>query len=263
MHIGNAAVGNAISHHQLDGEELALAQAPSNAYVTVNITFFEKSLTIFANAASLNGLTTAQRGAVEAAARDTTRHAEVAAPSENQLIRRYCTAGHVVVAAKSDVAAIERASLPVYSMLDRDPQTRRLIRAIRRMRRTITPPPLIVPRGCRHSAPSDHGVELSPGILNGTYRWQFSGQTGVSTATLRDGRWLFAGPDHDTGTYRIIGRRLIFDWPRVGSVLTFTFSRDSDGRIHLTPVLPMDSGDQQVWASSPWTRIGPPVTPIP
>jgi hypothetical protein len=262
-HMSSAAVGEAISHHELDGEELSLANAPAGMYVTVNITFFEKASTIFANAASLNSLTAAQRDAVEFAARDTARHVVVASPSENQLIKRYCTAGHVVVAAESDVAAIERAASPVYAMLERDPQTRRLIGAIRRMKRTITPPPLVVPAGCAHSAATGKGVERSPAILNGTYRWRFTGQVGVSTATLRDGQWLFPGPDHDMGTYRIIGQRLIFNWPRVGGVLTFNFSRDPDGTIHLTPVLPMDPGDQQVWASSPWRRIGPPVAPIP
>jgi hypothetical protein len=38
----------------------------------------------------------------------------------------------------------------------------------------------------------------------------------------------------------------------------FRFARDPNGTIHLKPVLPMDSGDQFIWASKPWRRIGPP-----
>jgi hypothetical protein len=47
-------------------------------------------------------------------------------------------------------------------------------------------------------------------------------------------------------------------WPRVASVLNFTFTRDHDGTLHLKPILPMDFGDQFVWAYRPWRRVGPP-----
>ncbi len=262
-HVSSDSIGSAIDRRQVDAEEGSLAIAPGGAYVTVNLTFFVKASTLFANADAMKALTADQRRLLGRAAQDAADHVAATEPTENQLIDRYCEAGHVVVAPAADVAEIERSARPVYAQLEQDPLTRSMIDSIRRLKHSIAPPVTVIPPGCRHATGANTGIEQPPALLNGTYRWQYSGQTGVSTATLRDGRWLFAGPDHDMGTYRIIGRRLIFDWPRVGSVLTFTFIRGADGTIQLTPVLPMDPGDQQVWASAPWRRIGPPVAPIP
>ena len=81
-------------------------------------------------------------------------------------------------------------------------------------------------------------------------------------AVLRGGKWRFPpaskGSDSDRGTYTIRGNRIRFVWPRVASVLNFTFTRDKDGTLHLKPILPMDFGDQFVWAYRPWRRVGPP-----
>jgi len=81
----------------------------------------------------------------------------------------------------------------------------------------------------------------------------------VGTAVLRHGRWSFSSPEQDDGTYSIHGNRIRFDWPRVASVLVFAFKRDPNGTLHLKPILPMDNGDQFVWAYKPWRRIGPPM----
>ena len=83
------------------------------------------------------------------------------------------------------------------------------------------------------------------------------------TMTLRDGRWLLGGADQDLGTFEVRGDRIVFDWPRVDSVLTFTYVRHDDGTLDITPVLPMDQGDQYIWASGPWRRVGPPLRTIP
>jgi hypothetical protein len=85
----------------------------------------------------------------------------------------------------------------------------------------------------------------------------------IGTMTLRDGRWQLAGDDRDNGTFEVLGDRLVFDWPRVGYALTFKFKRASDGSLDLDPVKPMDLGDQYVWASERWRRVGPPVRDIP
>ena len=47
--------------------------------------------------------------------------------------------------------------------------------------------------------------------------------------TLRDGKWRMGDtdPEHYSGTYEIIGNRIVFDW--AGTTLTFTFERDADG----------------------------------
>ena len=51
------------------------------------------------------------------------------------------------------------------------------------------------------------------------------------------------------------GDRVVFDWPNVGSVLTFTFSVDDKGNLALRPIGPMDAGDQFVWSTKVWTKI--------
>ena len=79
--------------------------------------------------------------------------------------------------------------------------------------------------------------------------------------TLRDGKWLLQGGA--TGTYKVVGNRIVFDWPEVAATLTFTFKRLPGGDLDVRPVLPMDPGDRFVWAPEPWRRIGPPVRDIP
>ena len=80
---------------------------------------------------------------------------------------------------------------------------------------------------------------------------------------LRDGRWLLDVEAGANGTFAVRGERLVFDWPRTGSVLTFSFARRANGTLDVTPVLPMDEGDQYIMASGPWQRIGRPVRTIP
>jgi hypothetical protein len=68
--------------------------------------------------------------------------------------------------------------------------------------------------------------------------------------------------DHG-GTYKIVGDRIVFDWPAQASTLTFTFTRRANGDLDVKPVLPMDRGDRFNWASGPWRRVGPPLGNIP
>ena len=85
----------------------------------------------------------------------------------------------------------------------------------------------------------------------------------IGKMTLRDGRWRMGDTDPEdySGTYEIIGRKLVFDWG--GTALTFRFTREADGTLQLAPLAPMDPGDAIVWAGGPWRRVGPPVREIP
>ena len=60
--------------------------------------------------------------------------------------------------------------------------------------------------------------------------------------TLRNGKWVMGDIDPETysGTYEIVGNRLVFDWS--GAALTFIFSH-AGGDIDLEPIPPMDPGD--------------------
>ena len=126
------------------------------------------------------------------------------------------------------------------------------------------------------------GKPRPPSELNGTYRWLLTRDAAyafgrgadneetlaelpsVVTFTLRDGRWqLGPGPEADVGTYTATAHRISFVWPAVNSVLTFAYSTDPDGTLHLTPLPSVERGDRFVWSSQPWQRIGPPVREIP
>jgi len=184
-----------------------------------------------------------------------------------------------VLATAAERAALLRAAQPVYRMLEADPQTRRFIEQIQAWKRATPPdPPLVLKPSCMREQAAARAVGApSPAtLLDGTYRWVLTASDAraywganastadlpmVSTTVLRNGTWRSAGPDHDGGTFSVRGHRLRFVWPRIPSILVFRFTRDSDGTIHLKPVLPMDMGDQFVWAYKPWRRIGPP-TPL-
>jgi Bacterial extracellular solute-binding protein, family 7 len=259
--------------------------------VTGNVSFFPVLHTLFANPASLGALTAAERAALELAAARTLAHAVAERRSAQEVIARFCSGGRpasatgggrVVLASRAELAALVRATRPVYSELERDPRTKSLINQIRALKRSLPPAPAIrVPRGCSvppESEPTGSTASQTTTKLDGTYRWVLTkadairfGQPpdqapvgGVGTMTLRTLKWQNGeGPDAAAGTYAVTGNRIVFNWPSENSVLIFTFSRDRNGTLHLTPAPSMDRGDRFVWSSEPWRRIGPPVREIP
>jgi hypothetical protein len=61
--------------------------------------------------------------------------------------------------------------------------------------------------------------------------------------------------DTSGDTYTVQGNRIRFHWG-AGPALTFTYTVDGKGALHLTPVQPMALGDAFVWTAHAWTRIG-------
>jgi TRAP-type C4-dicarboxylate transport system substrate-binding protein len=257
--------------------------------VTGNVSFFPVLHTLFANPASLGALTAAERAALEQAAARTLAHAVAERDSAQAAIDRFCSTGRsasatgggrVVLASRAELAALVRAARPVYSKLEQDPGTKKLIGQIRALKRSLPPAPAIrVPRGC--SVPPKRGPAGSTAPrettkVDGTYRWfltrvdaiRFGAPPdeapvgNVSTMTLRGRKWLI-GEGPEAGTYVVTGNRIEFSWPATNSVLIFTFSRDRDGTLYLTPAPSVERGDRFVWSSEPWRRIGPPVRDIP
>lgn len=268
-----------IRRGQADGRLESLVAYLGPDIVTGNVSFFPALHTLFANPASLRALTAAERAALEQAAAHTLAYAVAKRSSAQAAIDRFCSTGRsasatgggrVVLASRAELAALVRATRPVYSELERDPRTRSLISQIRALKRSVPPAPALrAPKGC--SVPPERGPTGSTAPrattrLDGTYRWVLSQATGVnvSTMTLRAGKWQIGeGPDAPRGTYRVTGNRIAFSWPSENSVLIFTFSRDRDGTLHLTPTPSVERGDRGVWSSEPWRRIGPPVREIP
>jgi hypothetical protein len=134
---------------------------------------------------------------------------------------------------------------------------------------------------CTPTTGLENSRKRSPSTVNGTYHWQVTAAGAQAAAravgaspidedigtvgkmTLRDGKWRIGDedPEENSGTYEIIGNRLVFDWG--GDILTFEFAREDDGTIRLEPLPPMNRGDAAVWAGGPWRRVGPPVRDIP
>ena len=288
VHVSNAAFGAAIEGRRIDGTELSFANAPLvGGIVAANVTFFPKVLTLFAGARAFERLSDEQRNVLRTAVARTleqlTAHpVDTALAFEGVLARQYCHTplGRVVLASERELAALVRATRPVYAELERDLQTKALMRQIRELKASLPPaPPLVVPSSClgAREAARASGKRRSPSILNGTYHWLLTeaaarafgppaddpGSTYpiVFTAVLRDGKWQFPNDQPpESGTYTVVGNRVVFNF---GYDLTFTFSREPNGTLHLTPVLPMDRGDQWVWSGAPWRRVGPPTRRIP
>jgi hypothetical protein len=165
---------------------------------------------------------------------------------------------------------LRKALAPVYASLEQDPQTKAFIQRIQALKQsTPATAPLAIPAGCTGKAPErpTHPLGTVPTALNGTYRYVLTkedarkgGEADLSefpsvvTVTLKDGH-MDHGPGEPGTTYAVDGDRITFDVPAWGYSLTFTFSVDGKGNLHLTPVPPMDKGDQFVWSTKVWTKI--------
>ncbi len=286
VHVSNDDVGQGVAQARIDGEELSIVNAPIGGILTANVAFFPKVLTLFAGKRAFAGLSNDQQDILRTAAERTLRHnasfpVRTALAFEGFLARQYCHyPGRIVLASEEERAELVRAARPVYSGLERDPQTKAEIAQIRAMKASLpSPPPVVVPSSCLGPGQDvGLGAQRSPSILNGTYHRLLTAAaarafglpaTGpgstfplVITAVLRDGKWI-ANSDQppDVGTYSVRGDEVVF---RLGSdVMRFTFLRDPIGTLHLRPILPMDRGDQFVMAGAPWLRVGPPTRRIP
>ena len=151
---------------QADGRLESLVSHFGPDIVTGNVSMFPALHTLFANPASLRVLTDAERAALEQAAARTRAHAVAQRRSAQAAIARFCSGGQaasatgggrVVLASRAELAALGRATRPVYSELERDPGTKRLISQIQALKRSLPPAPALrVPRGC--SLPQSLGL---------------------------------------------------------------------------------------------------------
>jgi TRAP-type C4-dicarboxylate transport system substrate-binding protein len=290
VHISGDGVAAAVANGEIDGAEASLGTNSSDEgenHLTVNLPLFPKTLTLFAGDDAYDGLDSGQRQAIREAARQTAAYAAAHPPSERALMRNFCGGvgrTSAVAATPGDLAALERAAQPVYTQLEKDADTKALIAAIRALK-TASPghPVAVPPAACTQTTRTDSGRKRSPSAVNGTYHWRVT-EAGAHAAaravgaspnsndddigtvgkmTLRDGKWLMGDvdPEDYSGTYEIVGNRLVFNWQ--GEILRFEFAREGDGTIRLEPLPPMNPGDAVVMAGAPWRHVGPPVRDIP
>ena len=115
------------------GMESAYDNNPSGT-ATANVTFYPKVQSLVVNEDVYGKLDDTDRGILVDAAADTQTWRMQQMPSDATAAERFCTHGGAVVLASDDeVAAIEHAAQPVYDELERDPETKDLVDAIRRL----------------------------------------------------------------------------------------------------------------------------------
>jgi len=251
-------------------EHVALAQpAP---YMTANVTLWPQLDVLFANPNRLARLTEQQRGWLQQAAHDATGRSAALADRDAQSLKNACRSGaRFATASPADLAALRSALAPVYASLERDPQTKAFIQRIQALKQSIPAgAPLAIPAGCTGRAPEGSAASAgtAPAGLNGTYRYLLTKEDArkvgdpevdqfpvVATVKLRDGK-VEGGCFGQGATYSVAGDRITFDTPEYGYSLTFTFSVDGKGNLHLTPAPSMEKGDAFQCSYKPWTRIG-------
>jgi hypothetical protein len=270
-----------VAKGEIDGSAASLGtNAPDEGQVhlTANLPLFPKTLTLFAGDGAYDRLGEDQQDAIREAARMTAAYAAAHAPSETTLVRRFCREGPpftAVAASAGDVAALERAAQPVYTQLERDPDTKVTIATIRTLKaaaRAAAPPAT-----CENEVATVSGPERSPSAFNGTYRWRLTVEGArrigvpsddedvgsIVTMTLRDGKMMLGDDKFYSGTFEIRGNRLVLKWPQANTTNILEFERHADGTLDVKAVPPINRGDEYVIASAPWRRVGPPVRDIP
>ena len=176
VHIGNAVYAREVAAGRLDGTEVSLLNAPIGSVVAANVTFFPKTLTLFAGRPAFERLDPDQRRIVRLAAARTLHHAadfpvEAALGFEGVLARQFCRLpGRIVLATDAELVALVRASAPAAAALVADPQTRSFTARIRDMKSKLPPPrAVVVPSSCLGQRYPPTSPPRSPSILNGTY----------------------------------------------------------------------------------------------
>lgn len=118
--------------------------------ITANVNLWPWIDVIVANPARLATLTPEQRGWLEQAAREASERSPGLLTSDADLLSNLCAHGvRFGNATEADLAQLRQAVAPIYSRLERDPQTRTFIAQIESLKRS-TPPdaPLTIPSGC-------------------------------------------------------------------------------------------------------------------
>jgi TRAP-type C4-dicarboxylate transport system substrate-binding protein len=186
-------------------------------FATANAGLWPRTLALFANTKTLDGLSEQERSWVEQAAEDAAAWSvEHAADVEREPMAHACQSGaRVVTATPQQLTALRQAAEPVYTSMRKDPEQRAVLEKIESLVANAAPgPPLSVPGGCAYqpgdekaipapvqalSGPGDPGglpqgtyrLELTPAELieHGATEEEVRDNAGVITWTLRGGRW--------------------------------------------------------------------------
>ena len=188
-------------------------------FVTVNTALWPRSLVIFANPESLEGLTGQERDWVRAAASDAARwSAEHARDDEVGQIAEACLKGvKVAYADAAQIASLHEAVEPFYQALRDDPETATVMHVVERLTSALpSDSPPAVPAECKFH-PGDEALAATPPeqlrgpgraakLPEGVYRYELTEDqlraaglpgndvyenAGVFTWTIKGGRWSY------------------------------------------------------------------------
>lgn len=141
----------------VDGAVSALSPVLTNGYygaakyLTANLTFFPQVGSVGINEQAFEALAPSQRSALVKAAAQMTRASFVGIRArDQQQLQLLCASGlKVATSTGAELAALDRAELPVYANLKADPATAGRIARIQALKKkTKATPPLRIPSGC-------------------------------------------------------------------------------------------------------------------
>jgi hypothetical protein len=241
-------------------------------YMTANVNLWPQLDVLLANPDRLGRLTGQQRGWLQQAVQDAAGRVAAFADRDAQSLKVACRSGaRFATASPADLAALRGAFAPVYASLEQDSQTKAFIQRIQALKQsTPAEAPLAIPGGCTGKAPEGSAASAgtAPAGLNGTYRYLLTKEDArkvgdpevdqfphVNTVKLRDGK-VDGGCFGQGATYSVTGDQITFDTPEYGYTMTFTFSVDGKGNLHLTPAPSVEKGDAFECSYKPWTKIG-------
>jgi len=264
---------NLVYYHQLGKEHAA-------PYITANVDLWPRTVALFANPGRLARLSASQRRLVTQAAADAAVHSTGLFQDEDPVVRDICqSGGRFADASTADLQALRQRFAPVYASLDANPQTKAMIGQITALKRSAPAgPALTIPAGCTGRGPAQQASGSGSAVtakLNGTYRWTMTAHDGTATTpdvnsemkypstftvTMRDGQWTMRHTgaevmtDNAGDTYSVQGDRIRFHWQ--DGFMTFIYSVDAQGDLHLKAVPPARPDDTFVMTTHPWTKIG-------
>ncbi len=152
LDLNGNAFGEAIDKGDVIGAETSIGTvvfgaagiAPDGAYMTMNLTFFPKLLTLFAGSDRYSSLSASTRSVLETAAGETLTYL-LGQDLERADIEAFCEAGGTLVnASGKDLDEIAAATEPVTRSLEADPTVADYIAQIRTLKSSVTPAPLTV-----------------------------------------------------------------------------------------------------------------------
>jgi TRAP-type C4-dicarboxylate transport system substrate-binding protein len=270
----------------LDGIEADLGVIKGNEYdqqakaVTANVTLWPKPVTVVINRKVFESLTASQQDALRGVGPAVvSRQLDFLRGLTDEDRGILCRRGLRFVRASSrDLADLRRAVQPVYEQLERNAQTRSLLRRIQAMKRETAAAPDAPACSPSSAAPAAGSQQAS--VLDGVYRTSFTREElaaspllmdpgeasdenwGRFTLTLQHGRVTFTAQQTDvanfrtSGTYTVNGDAIVLSFTAGGSAgETFafrwslyrdvlTFKRDASLGVAPTP-----------WLVKPWRRV--------